>query len=731
MDWQITQSHSLFGRYMLSTTFWDPALANDPDNILTAGGGGAGAGGRDNTQHSFVLGDTMVLSNTMVNNVRAVINRTSVVRTHADMFGPEDVGVKMFSYIPNYMNITVTGAFAINTGTETFSFYKPNTYGFNDDLTIVRGTHQYGIGGAVSLSNWKTESNVRSMGPISFIGGSTGLPLADFLTGRIFEYRQSTPFRQDIDQPYFALYGQDTWRVSPGITLNYGARWEPWFPQDSQDHAFYSFDIDRLRAGTRSKVFPNAPPGLYYPGDEGFPGTTGMRTVWSNVNPRVGMSWDPKGDGRTAIRAGYGMTGDFVTGQFFFDSRSAPPFGLEQRLTGAILDDPWGSVGRTNPYPVEVGGTNYPFNQALYSLFITVPYDIKTTRNHSWNVALQKQVGDNMALSATYLGNHMVNVWGVVDGNPAVIPAGVSPTGPCTLALPSGGTQTFPNCSAATTLDLRRELSQVNPAVGQFYGYLDWVTDAGWQDYQGLLLSFQRRSVGGITTTANYTVSRCEGLISQGQGPLNVATGYMQPVSLVNPPSDAERDRIFDNDKGRCSAWREHIFNLTASIQSPEFSNRAARMLASGWRLSGIFRAQSGEPLTVNTGSDRALSGIQATTQRANQVMDDVYGDKTINNWLNPAAFAQPALGTYGNSIRNGYTGMGSRVVDLGLVRQFDLPNSHRIEARIEAFNAFNWFRPLQGSTSSPVTNLSSATFGRYLASDDPRIMQFAMKYTF
>jgi hypothetical protein len=64
-------------------------------------------------------------------------------------------------------------------------------------------------------------------------------------------------------------------------------------------------------------------------------------------------------------------------------------------------------------------------------------------------------------------------------------------------------------------------------------------------------------------------------------------------------------------------------------------------------------------------------------------------------------------------------------------VRQFDLPNSHRIEARIEAFNAFNWFRPLQGSTSSPVTNLSSATFGRYLASDDPRIMQFAMKYTF
>src|SRR6185436_14115189 len=83
--------------------------------------------------------------------------------------------------------------------------------------------------------------------------------------------------------------------------------------------------------------------GTLLPGDPGFPGTTGMRTVWTNIAPRVGVAWDPKGDGRTSVRAGFGMTGDFVSGQFFFDSRSAPPFGLEQRLTGATLDDPWGS----------------------------------------------------------------------------------------------------------------------------------------------------------------------------------------------------------------------------------------------------------------------------------------------------------------------------------------------------------------------------------------------------
>ena len=191
-----------------------------------------------------------------------------------------------------------------------------------------------------------------------------------------------------------------------------------------------------------------------------------MKTVWTNLAPRIGLSWDPRADGRTSIRAGYGLTGDFVTGQFFFDSRSAPPFGLEQRLTGAILDDPWGSVGRANPFPVPVGGADYPFEQALNSLFITVPYHIKTTRNHSWNVALQQQLGENMAFSATYMGNRMVNAWGVVDGNPALVTTpGATATAPCTANLPGQAPQTFANCT--TSLDARREMSLFESVGGR------------------------------------------------------------------------------------------------------------------------------------------------------------------------------------------------------------------------------------------------------------------------
>jgi hypothetical protein len=204
----------------------------------------------------------------------------------------------------------------------------------------------------------------------------------------------------------------------------------------------------------------------------------------------------------------------------------------------------------------------------------------------------------------------------------------------------------------------------------------------------------------------------------------------MMPVSIINPPSQDDVERRLDADEGPCENDRRHLFNASASVETPQFASTAARLLASGWRLSGIFRASSGRRLTVTTGLDRALTGAP-NVQRANQISDDVYGD-TLNQWLKASAFAQPALGTFGNSGRNAYVGPGSRSVDLSLVRSFRFAQSHRIEARVEAFNAFNWFRlGGSGDTGNPEDNLNNANFGRILSAGDPRIMQFAVKYQF
>jgi len=448
-----------------------------------------------------------------------------------------------------------------------------------------------------------------------------------------------------------------------------------------------------------------------------------MNTVWANVAPRVGLAWDPNGDGRMSLRAGYGMNSEFVNGQFFINAANAPPWGSEVRLTRPNIgpfNDPFLGSGVTNPFPVTFDA-NAAFSPN--GPFVSFPSDLKTTRVHSWNVALQRQIGNDTAVSASYIGNYTTNLWDVVTGNPGTIPAGASPTGPCTLNTVTGP-QTFANCSAAP-LDTRREITQLNPAIGRFIGFLDFFTDTGTQKYNGMLLQVQRRASNGMSASANYTLSKCEGHPSGGGGTANVASGYMTPSSIINPPSESELERRLDLDYGPCDQDRRHILALSGTVQSPQFDSRALRLVASDWRLSGSFRASSGSRLSVTTGLDRALTGNQGQ-QRANQVGSDPYGAKTLNQWLNPASFAQPALGTYGTSGRNAYEGPGSKNVDLSLVRSFRFADTHRIEARIEAFNAFNWFR-----WGNPTTNLSNANFGRILSAGDPRIMQFALKYQF
>jgi hypothetical protein len=167
--------------------------------------------------------------------------------------------------------------------------------------------------------------------------------------------------------------------------------------------------------------------------------------------------------------------------------------------------------------------------------------------------------------------------------------------------------------------------------------------------------------------------------------------------------------------------------NATLGYTTPQLGG-ALGVLASDWRLNGIFRSQSGAPLTINTGQDRSLTGI-VNNQRADQVSEDVYGEKTLDNWLNRAAFAQPAFGTLGNSPRGGYRGPMRWTVDMVVARLVPITDAHRLEFRVEAFNVTNRVNP--GPNNAPVTTLSNANFGRILSVGDPRILQFAIKYQF
>jgi hypothetical protein len=249
-----------------------------------------------------------------------------------------------------------------------------------------------------------------------------------------------------------------------------------------------------------------------------------------------------------------------------------------------------------------------------------------------------------------------------------------------------------------------------NFAVGRKLGVVDEHTSLSYQKYNGLVLTVQRRAASGVSITGNYTLSKCLGLPTAGGGTPNVGTGYVDP----NNP---------DYDYGPCDSDRRHNFNVSATAQSPRFENTALRIIASDWRLSGIFRAYSGSPFSVTVTTDPAGTGLAG--QRAN-VAGDPYGAGTLTNFLDPTAFTIPAAGTLGNAGRNAFNGPGSHFLDLSLVRAFRFAGTQRIEARVESFNALNWFQ-----WNNPQSSRNNVLFGRITSAGDPRIMQFALKYSF
>jgi hypothetical protein len=232
-----------------------------------------------------------------------------------------------------------------------------------------------------------------------------------------------------------------------------------------------------------------------------------------------------------------------------------------------------------------------------------------------------------------------------------------------------------------------------------------------------------------VTLNANYTLSHC---ISDHPQPGQTAFGTTPNVGW----SGGNRR----SDRGNCSQSsvdRRHIFNMSAVAVTPGFGNPLTRKVASNWRFSPILKIYGGEAMSIMTSLDRSLTGdflpslgsgfaTVSTGQRASQVSANVYGDGTPGHFLNAAAFAQPALGTFGNAGIGSVKGPSFWQFDLSLSRTFQIREMQKMEFRAEAFNLTNKF-----IMQDPTVDLNSNLFGKVTAARDPRIMQFALKYMF
>jgi hypothetical protein len=720
IDFQHTANHQIFVRYMGTSHDQLVPFEQDSSSLLSTTSSGF------NDRHdSVVAGNTWVIGSSMVNSFRLAYNRLGVNKAGARFFSPEDVGIAQWTSVPGHFVMTVPGFFSLGSGPTAKREMEQNQWQISNDLNITRGTHQFGIGAMWGRADVVSLAHTRGVGGLTFSANNTGNAMGDFLLGRVTEMRQSMPSTLSPYQHYAALYAQDTWRAAPNVTVNLGVRWEPFIPMVWMENEYggirvYNFDVDRFKTGQRSVVFPNAPAGFTYPsqtpdgsGPSDFEGHSGIAARWNKFAPRVGASWDPTGQGRTSVRVGYGIAQDVIELQSLLNSNNVSPWAADIIHRTGTLDNPWAGLAGGNPFPFD-WRTNAFF--APGSVFIPFGDDLDMTYVQSWNLALQQQVGDRWLVSASYLGSKSSRLWNTTAVNPSLFLTQQSHpglfTGANTCVLEGVA---YTPCNQTGNINQRRELrlwaAQNNPSLlpdARLFSNIDEYRSDSSANYHGLVTSV-RGEVANVNLSANYTLSKC--------------MSDRVNVGVSNPNQTFHEGK----DRAACASDRRHLFNLTGVANAPQFEGPVMRAIASDWRLAIIYRRASGAPHTITAGADRALTGLGG--QAADQVSDDVYQDTSGNlgsQFINRAAFAAPALGAYGNAGFFSFYGFASWSLDAALSRVFQLPGGHRIEGRLEAFNLTNAVIP-----NDPSTNLAAATFGRVTSVQDPRILQFAVKYVF
>jgi hypothetical protein len=718
--------------------------------------GGAFDGVSDGLDQLLVLSNTKTFGSTLVNEARLsgtrLNNNLGVpkggVGTTLAQQGIAAGGQGIIQGAPKYAGVETLYFNSFTTGTEPFFVVQVNnTIQGSDTVSKVVGTHTIKTGFQYASYKIKQNPDLVANGTFSFFGSgsqTTGNGFADFLLGLPdFYSQQSSPaFYESAANG--GAFAQDSWRIRPNITINYGLRWDyvtEWAEAHNQITTFVQ--------GVQSKTFPGAPLGYLVPGD---PLPNGYRipkaiapAPLDNFSPRVGIAYSPNfsdgflgkltgGPGKTSIRAGAGRFFTAVEGLTIAYPTGNPPYGL-------TYTSPESPVMAT-PFVGALTGTNYiqqfPVNVPPYNVSPTNPFPNldwsrytpisgagsvyrynKTPYTMSANLTIERQLGSNMLLSVGYIGSlsrHLLAVHSVSPGNPALClslsrPQDVAPGSP--LCGPFGENLVYRRADGTVVNGTR---SPYPNTIG---------TDAVYQNmgnasYNSLQASL-KRTAGPLTLLASYTYGKAMDWVSSIQEQVN--------------PFDFRREFAI-------SAFDlKHNFVVSYNYELP-FGKlfRTSNRLTHGWAISGVTRFSTGLPVTFQSFGDNAL--VQVQNNGVNSVSIDLpnynpsLGALNINHdpRKNPLAFTTAlfspnAPGTFGTSSRRFFYGPGINNYDMALHKVTRLTESTSLEFRFETFNTFNHAQ-FDGAGSVD-GNRDDATFGQILKSQPGRISQVALKLQF
>jgi hypothetical protein len=392
----------------------------------------------------------------------------------------------------------------------------------------------------------------------------------------------------------------------------------------------------------------------------------------------------------------------------------------------------------SRPFDTNPGGNIFPYTVdknapfAHSGTYIYPHPGLKTTAVNQWNLVVQRQLGKDWVVAASYVGSESEHLWDSFQANPSVFIPGNCAAGQYGLTAPG------PCSPAGDSNQLQRRLFTLAgyPGAATYYGYVESLDSGGTGSYHGLFLQLRKQFSRGLQINTNYTWSHCISDLSIGDSTGNAGAGLAIPNNRRFDRSNCQSNEI----GGTFSSDRRHIFNLTVVYETPKFSNAWVTRLASGWKFAEIFRATSAYWVTASLSSDVALNEDSASSQRPVQVLQNplcANPGPSPSCWINPQAFKAPDLGTLAATGRMNIPGPGFFNFDSALSREFRIQERGLFEFRAEAFNVTNSMRPgislpsLAAGASGLGLTYGTPTFGQVTGALDPRIMQLAMKFQF
>ena len=674
--------------------------------------------------------------------------------------------------------VGVQGGFSL--GDNPTGLFVRENYGGADDISWVRGKHDFHFGGSIARSHVDLVNQFNQPGLFGFgtsdnylsglgVVPSTALStyqlfLAGALsdgsgTGNGFAFQQGAGEFKQNRNIFAGVYFQDNFHASRRLTLNLGLRYEPVLPWSDNGDRFAQVNLAAMAQGITSKVYPNAPPGIFFSGQNGIPSDAGMpdnalRASLTNFEPRIGFAYDLTGDGRTSIRGGAGIFYDsrvmgMLSNRFVDEWPFSPQFILSTSSnsaptassTAGSFSDPLCTQASTqaalkcggqaasyptfpSPFPAP---TNFayipPFNEIAVSYDPTGNYRVPVV--DAWNLSVEREMPFSSLVRLAYVGSvsrHILETqflnYAVPSGIAGCLNSTSSPGKPgtgfanCTVFLGSGGkfkTNTFSNTVQA-------DINDIN------------------SNYNSLQASFEKRASHGITFLLNYTYSKSLDDLPFGEGVSGFDTGY-SAMPINNP----NRHQF---DYGPSSFDHTNVFVGSYVWQTPSLKDSGSLIhhLFGDYELSGIVSLASGRPFTVQQGTE--ISGTGQGNDRGTLCTGNGgFGDTCVvtnpyssascagvtvpcKSWLNPNAFEPTKVtgascppgqsspcnnplifGTFGTIGKNTFRLPSTADWDVQLSKYINFTERIKMQLRVEYFNVLNHPNFAPESTSTGAVN--------------------------